>query len=213
MVTMSHASLFTTPEHEPFYWRGGTAAALLIHGFPGTRRKCAASARRCTRMGGACRGCSCRASAATSPPSAKDVMPIGSTPSPRRWRSCGRTTQPSCWWATPWAPPWPCGPTLHHPVDGVVLFAPFWRVDSWLDKTYPWPPGCCQACAPSPAPTSRTRAYVRGYDSLCPGRRPGRPGGARRHPPPEPAHACVGPGAPQRSSSASRRPRTSGRPS
>ncbi len=24
-----------------------------------------------------------------------------------------------------------------HPVDGVVLFAPFWRVDSWLDKLYP----------------------------------------------------------------------------
>ena len=24
-----------------------------------------------------------------------------------------------------------------HPVDGVVLFAPFWRIDSWLDKLYP----------------------------------------------------------------------------
>jgi len=25
----------------------------------------------------------------------------------------------------------------HHAVDGMIIFAPFWRVDSWLDKVYP----------------------------------------------------------------------------
>jgi carboxylesterase len=27
---------FGEPEHEPFFWKGGSQAALLIHGFPGT---------------------------------------------------------------------------------------------------------------------------------------------------------------------------------
>ena len=33
---LPHLPLFTHPDHEPFFFEGGTPAAVLIHGFPGT---------------------------------------------------------------------------------------------------------------------------------------------------------------------------------
>jgi carboxylesterase len=33
---MTSLDLFSEAEHEPFFWPGGQAAALLVHGFPGT---------------------------------------------------------------------------------------------------------------------------------------------------------------------------------
>ena len=33
---MDLGTLFQSPEHQPFYWGGDQAAALLVHGFPGT---------------------------------------------------------------------------------------------------------------------------------------------------------------------------------
>jgi carboxylesterase len=36
MIPASFGEAFETPEHQPYLWPGGAAAALLLHGFPGT---------------------------------------------------------------------------------------------------------------------------------------------------------------------------------
>ncbi len=30
---------FDAPEHQPFFWRSGEAAILMVHGFPGTPKE------------------------------------------------------------------------------------------------------------------------------------------------------------------------------
>ena len=134
---MSHASLFATPDHQPFYWRGGTAAALLIHGFPGTPAEMRAIGQALHEGGWSVQGL-------LLPGFGSDFATLGH----RRhadWIHAiasalhglrqdhatvvlvGNSMGGALALRT----------ALHHPVDGIVLFAPFWRVDSWLDKTYP----------------------------------------------------------------------------
>ena len=68
----------------------------------------------------------------------------------------------------------PCAAATHR-ADGVVLFAPFWRVDSWLDRLYPVANAFCPGCALRRRQTSPTRLRNQSYSisARCRSRRPG----------------------------------------
>lgn len=128
---------FQAEEHQPFLWPGNRCAAVLVHGFPGTPAEMRTvgellHARDWTVHGLLLPGfgtdfenlSTCRhidwvnaieRSLADLRSSHERVLLVGN--------SMGAALAIRV--------------AAHHPVDGLILFAPFWRVDSWLDKVYP----------------------------------------------------------------------------
>jgi carboxylesterase len=128
---------FHTPEHAPFLWRGQERAALLVHGFPGTPSEVRRVGELLHKEGWTTQGLllpgfghtitdlptqrhadwikAIEASLADLQRDHRTVVLIGN--------SMGAAL------------------SLHvaarHSLSGLVLFSPFWRVDSWLDKVYP----------------------------------------------------------------------------
>jgi len=128
---------FTSPEHEPFLWPGGDGAALLIHGFPGTPAEMRPAGEVLRDAGWTVQGlllpgfgrdfatlpnrrhgdwaASIEAALAALRAQHRTVILVGN--------SMGAALALRV--------------AAHHPVDGLLLFAPFWRVDHWLERAYP----------------------------------------------------------------------------
>lgn len=134
---MSHAALFTTPDHQPFFWRNGPVAALLVHGFPGTPAEMRRVGQVLYDDGWSVRGL-------LLPGFGSEFATLGH----RRhadWMHAIGTALDELWQehstvvlvGNSMGGALALRTAIHHPVEGVVLFAPFWRIDSWLDKTYP----------------------------------------------------------------------------
>jgi carboxylesterase len=128
---------FTSPEHEPFLWPGGDGAALLIHGFPGTPAEMRPAGEVLRDAGWTVQGlllpgfgrdfatlpnrrhgdwaASIEAALAALRAQHRTVILVGN--------SMGAALALRV--------------AAHQPVDGLLLFAPFWRVDHWLERAYP----------------------------------------------------------------------------
>jgi carboxylesterase len=128
---------FHAPEHSPFYWRGEENAALLVHGFPGTPAEM-------RRVGRLLHGAGWTAQGLLLPGFGRTINDLpqrrhadwvaaieeelrGLKQEHRRVILVGNSMGAAL--------------ALHaaarHHVAGLILFSPFWRVDSWLDKVYP----------------------------------------------------------------------------
>lgn len=128
---------FHTPEHSPFLWRGSENAALLVHGFPGTPSEM-------RRIGHLLHGQGWTVQGLLLPgfghtigdlpqrrhadwAHAVDDALTGLQAEHHRVLLVGNSMGAAL--------------ALHaaarRPVNGLILFSPFWRVDSWLDKVYP----------------------------------------------------------------------------
>jgi esterase/lipase len=131
---------FQTPEHTPFLWHGHESrenAALLVHGFPGTPSELRRAGALLHREGWTAQGLLLPGfghSIAELPQHrhADWVLAIEHALAElqreyRRVILVGNSMGAAL--------------MLHvaarRPVAGLILFAPFWRVDSWLDRVYP----------------------------------------------------------------------------
>jgi carboxylesterase len=128
---------FHTPEHSPFLWRGGENAALLVHGFPGTPAEMRRVGRLLHQGGWTVQGL---------------LLPgfgpaIGELPQHRHadWVAAieqaldglRREHRRVLLVGNSMGAALSLHAAARQPVAGLLLFSPFWRVDSWLDKVYP----------------------------------------------------------------------------
>ena len=128
---------FHTPEHSPFLWRGGENAALLVHGFPGTPSEMRRVGRLLHEQGWTVHGLLLPGFGST----------IGELPQRRHadWVAAieqalaelSREHRHILLVGNSMGAALSLHAAARHPVAGLILFAPFWRVDSWLDKVYP----------------------------------------------------------------------------
>jgi carboxylesterase len=134
---MTELRAFTSPEHDPFLWPGGDGAALLIHGFPGTPAEMRPAGEVLRDAGWTVQGL-------LLPGFGSDFATL-----PDRHHGDWVATIESALTAlraqhrTVILVGNSMGAALalrvaaHQPVDGLILFAPFWRVDHWLERAYP----------------------------------------------------------------------------
>lgn len=128
---------YQTPDHAPFHWRNGPHAVLLIHGFPGTP----AEMRRVGEVF-ASEGWSVRGLLLPGFGAEFDTLGLkqhtdwqaavdAAVSELRREHTTVLLAGNSFGGALALAS------AAIQPVNGVILFAPFWRLDSWLDRVYP----------------------------------------------------------------------------
>ncbi|HHY58939.1 MAG TPA: alpha/beta fold hydrolase [Chloroflexi bacterium] len=128
---------YHTAEHAPFEWSRGPHVALLVHGFPGTPAEMRPIGRIFADAGWSVRGLLLPGFGAEFPTLGDKrcsdwdaAIDAALTDLRRRYvrvvvagNSLGGALALRA--------------ATAHPVDGVVLFAPFWRVDNWLDALFP----------------------------------------------------------------------------
>ena len=144
---------FHTPEHSPFLWRGGEDAALLVHGFPGTPAEM-------RRVGHLLHGGGWTVQGLLLPGFGST---IGELPQRRHADWAAAIAKALAELQHEHRRVLLVGNSMgaalslhvaaHHPVAGLLLFSPFWRVDSWLDKVYP----VAATVLPTIRPFSRAR--------------------------------------------------------
>lgn len=133
----SELRAFQTPEHIPFTWRGHENAALLVHGFPGTPAEMRRAGSLLHSLGWTAHGLLLPGFGPTIGELAQHrhadwVVAVEQALTElqrehRRVILVGNSMGAAL--------------SLHvasrQAVDGLILFSPFWRVASWLDKVYP----------------------------------------------------------------------------
>lgn len=128
---------YQTPDHAPFEWRNGPHAVLLIHGFPGTPAEMRTVGEVFASEGWSVRGL-------LLPGFGAEFAEIGGKRQ-ADWQTAVdaavaelRRKHPVVLLAgNSFGGALALATAAMQPVDGVILFAPFWRLDSWLDRVYP----------------------------------------------------------------------------
>lgn len=128
---------YRTPEHAPFEWYRGPHAVLLVHGFPGTPAEMRPVGRIFADAGWSVRGLLLPGFGAEFPTlgdkrhtdwdAAIDAALTDLRQRYARIVIAGNSFGGAL----------ALRAAAAHSVDGVVLFAPFWRVDSWLEALFP----------------------------------------------------------------------------
>ena len=129
--------VFHSPEHHPFYWRGQENAALLVHGFPGTPAEMRRAGALLHRQGWTAHGLLLPGFGNT----------IGDLPQRRHADWVAAIEQGLAELQAEHRRVILVGNSMgaalalhvaaRRPLAGLILFAPFWRVDWWLDRVYP----------------------------------------------------------------------------
>lgn len=128
---------YRSPEHAAFEWRHGPHAVLLVHGFPGTPAEMRPVGRIFADAGWSVRGLLL--------PGFGAELPTLGDKAHTDWNAAIDTAlaelrqQYACIViaGNSFGGALALRAAAVHPVDGVVLFAPFWRVDSWLEGLFP----------------------------------------------------------------------------
>ncbi len=128
---------YRTPEHAPFEWRHGPHAVLLVHGFPGTPAEMRAVGRIFAGAGWSVRGLLLPGFGAEFPTLGQQQhtdwhAAIDAALTDLRQRYTRVVIAGNSFGGA-----LALRAAATQPVDGVVLFAPFWRVDSWLERLLP----------------------------------------------------------------------------
>jgi carboxylesterase len=128
---------FHTPEHNQFLWRGEENAALLVHGFPGTPAEMRRVGRLLHEAGWTAQGLLLPGFGRT----------IGELPQRRHadWVAAieealaglEREHRRVILVGNSMGAALSLHAAARHQLAGLILFSPFWRIDSWLDKVYP----------------------------------------------------------------------------
>lgn len=137
MIMQPELRAFQTPEHRPFHWPGDDRAALLIHGFPGTPAEMRPVAQllhddRWTVDGLLLPGFGSDIAALSTRRHADWVAAIDAALARLR-----RQHRQLLLVGNSMGAALALQVAAQQPVDGLILFVPFWRVDSWLDRVYP----------------------------------------------------------------------------
>jgi len=130
-------TVFESPIHATYAWESGPQAVLLVHGFPGTPAEM-------RRVGDIFAGAGWSGQSLLLPGFGAD-FPALAHKRHTDWHaavdSALKTLQQRYHRVVIAGNSMGGALALRaaatHRVDGVVLFAPFWRVDSWLDRLYP----------------------------------------------------------------------------
>ena len=128
---------YRTSEHAPFEWRHGPHAALLVHGFPGTPAEMRAVGHVFAGVGWSVHGLLLPGFGAEFSTLGHkqhtdwDAAIDAALTDLRQRYACVVIAGNSFGGALA------LRAAAAHPVDGVVLFAPFWRVDTWLEGLLP----------------------------------------------------------------------------
>ncbi len=131
------AFAYQSPDHAPFFWENGPHAILLIHGFPGTPAEM-------RRVGQVFAGEGWSVRGLLLPGFGAEFDALGH----RRctdWQAAvddavaelRRTHVTLVVAGNSFGAALALVAAARHPIDGAILFAPFWRLDSWLDNLYP----------------------------------------------------------------------------
>ncbi|MCS6827289.1 MAG: alpha/beta fold hydrolase [Caldilinea sp.] len=131
------AFAYRSPDHAPFFWENGPHAILLIHGFPGTPAEMRRVGRVFVEEGWSAQG-------VLLPGFGVGFEALGDICC-SDWQAAvdEAVSKLRRAYATLVVAGNSFGASLalvaaaRQPVDGVILFAPFWRLDSWLDRFYP----------------------------------------------------------------------------
>lgn len=133
-----HLAAYQTSDHAPFHWRNGPHAVLLIHGFPGTPAEMRRVGEIFAAEGWSVHGLLLPGFGAefdtigqkqhTDWQAAVDVAAAELRQENAAVLLAGNSFGGALALAT----------AATQPVNGVILFAPFWRLDSWLDRVYPF---------------------------------------------------------------------------
>ena len=133
-----HLAAFGSPDHASFCWDHGPHAVLLIHGFPGTPAEM-------RRVGEVFAGVGWSVHGLLLPGFGAEFDTLAHK---RHTDWDAAIDDALATLRQRYARVMIAGNSMGgalalraaalNPVDGVVLFAPFWRVDSWLDRLYPF---------------------------------------------------------------------------
>lgn len=133
----SRLTAYQTPDHAPFHWQNGPHAVLLIHGFPGTPAEMRRVGEIFAAEGWSVRGL-------LLPGFGAEFDRLGHQQH-ADWQAAvdaavsdlRRENTTVLLAGNSFGGALALAAAATQPVNGVILFAPFWRLDSWLDRVYP----------------------------------------------------------------------------
>lgn len=128
---------YQSPHHAPFYWHNGPHAVLLIHGFPGTPAEMRPVGELLAQEGWSVHGLLLPGFGAQFPTLGDRQQVDWQSAVDRAVTELCRSHTTVLLAGNSFGAALALAAAARLPVDGLVLFAPFWRLDSWLDALYP----------------------------------------------------------------------------
>lgn len=128
---------YQAPEHAPFEWRNGPRAVLLIHGFPGTPAEMRAVGEVFAASGWSVRGLLLPGFGAELPTLGHKRQHDWEAAVDTALTDLRRRHATVMLAGNSFGGALALGAAARQAVAGVILFAPFWRVDSWVERLFP----------------------------------------------------------------------------